>query len=158
MAHKRLLLELKEINKDPNYFFSFHPSKNNFLLWDFIMIGPPDTFYDGGIFKGIIDFPKEYPIKPPNVKFLTKLYHPNIYEDGRVCISILHEGVDEFEYESVNERWNPSQNISSVMMSILSIIGYPNFDSPANIDAKNEWEKDEEMYKNKIYKLVVESQ
>ena len=59
MAHKRLLLELKEINKDPNY-FSFHPSKENFLLWEFIMIGPPDTFYDGGVFNGIIEFPKEY--------------------------------------------------------------------------------------------------
>ena len=86
------------------------------------------------------------------------MYHPNIYSNGSVCISILHELVDQYGYESVNERWNPSQSVSTVLMSILSMLGYPNFDSPANVDASKEWKDSVETYKKKIYRLVAESQ
>jgi ubiquitin-conjugating enzyme E2 G1 len=158
MAVRRLMSELKEINKDPNYFFSVLPNEDNFMEWSFIMIGPPDTFYEGGIFEGILNFPKEYPNHPPKLKFITNIYHPNIYQNGNVCISILHEGVDEYEYESVNERWNPSQSVNTILLSILSILGCPNFDSPANIDASLEWKKSKDTYKKKIFKLVYETQ
>lgn len=158
MAVRRLMSELKEINKDPNYFFSVLPNEDNFMEWSFIMIGPPDTFYEGGIFEGVLNFPKEYPNNPPKLKFITNIYHPNIYQNGNVCISILHEGIDEYEYESVNERWNPSQSVNTILLSILSILGCPNFDSPANIDASLEWKKSKDTYKKKIFKLVYETQ
>lgn len=158
MAIRRLQSEIMQLNKDPNYFFSVSPNESNFLLWNFILIGPPETFFEGGIFKGTIDFPKEYPNKPPKLIFTSNMYHPNIYSNGSVCISILHEGVDQYGYESINERWNPSQSVSTVLMSILSLLGYPNFDSPANVDASKEWKDSVETYKKKIYKLVAESQ
>ena len=90
MAIRRLQSELKQLNKDPNYFYSAYPNETNFLEWEFIIIGPPETFYEGGMFKGKMIFPKEYPNRPPELNFITNLYHPNIYKDGRVCISILH--------------------------------------------------------------------
>ena len=93
MAIIRLHSELKQLNKDPNYFYSVSPDDNNFLLWNFTMIGPPETFYEGGIFNGIIRFPKEYPNRPPTLKFTSEMHHPNIYKSGEVCISILHEGL-----------------------------------------------------------------
>lgn len=158
MAIIRLSSELKQLNKDPNYFYSATPDEDNFLLWNFVMIGPPETFYEGGIFKGTIIFPKEYPNKPPKLKFSSNLHHPNIYKTGEVCISILHEGVDQYNYENVGERWNPSHSVNSILMSILSILGYPNFDSPANIDASVEWKGNVDSYKRKIYSLVSESQ
>ena len=122
------------------------------------MIGPPDTFYEGGIFKGQLFFPKEYPNRPPKLRFTSNMYHPNIYTDGRVCISILHEGVDEYGYESVTERWNPSHSVNTVLMSIVSMLGFPNFDSPANVDASKEWKESINTFKKKIYKIVSESQ
>tara|TARA_E500000178_G_C16844060_1_gene671972 strand:+ start:288 stop:767 length:480 start_codon:yes stop_codon:yes gene_type:complete len=158
MAIRRLQSELMQLNKDPNYFFSVEPEETNFLFWHFCLIGPPETFYEGGIFKGTIEFPKEYPNKAPKLKFVTPMHHPNIYKDGNVCISILHEGIDQYGYESVNERWNPSQSVSTVLMSILSMLGYPNFDSPANVDASKEWKESIETYKRKIYNLVSETQ
>lgn len=158
MAIRRLQSEIMQLNKDPNYFFSVSPNESNFLFWTFTLIGPPETFYEGGIFNGTIEFPKEYPNKPPKLRFKNKMYHPNIFPDGNVCISILHEGVDQWGYESVNERWNPSQSVSTVLMSILSILGYPNFDSPADVDASKEWKESVNTYKKKIYKLVSESQ
>ena len=158
MAIIRLSSELKQLNKDPNYLYSANPNEDNFLLWNFVMIGPPETYYEGGIFNGTIEFPKEYPIRPPKLKFSSNMYHPNIYKDGNVCISILHEGVDEYNYENPGERWNPSHGINSILMSVLSMLGYPNFDSPANIDASVEWRNDNESYRKKIYKIVSETQ
>lgn len=158
MAIIRLRSELKQLRKEPNYFYSVTPDENNFLEWNFIMIGPPETFYEGGIFKGVINFPNDYPNKAPKLIFKTKMHHPNIYVDGTVCISILHEGVDQYNYEDINERWNPSHSVNSILMSVLSILGYPNFDSPANLDASTEWKNSEELYKKKIYKIVQASQ
>ena len=158
MAIIRLHSELKQLSKDPNYFYTASPDEDNFLSWKFMMIGPPETFYEGGIFRGVIQFPNEYPNKPPKLKFNSDMHHPNIYKNGEVCISILHEGVDQFNYENAGERWNPSHGVNSILMSILSILGYPNFDSPANIDASVEWKNNVDTFKKKIYNIVSQSQ
>merc|ERR1719418_37510 len=61
--------------------------------------------YEGGFFKCHLYFPTEYPLRPPVLKFLTDIWHPNIEKDGKVCISILHEpGDDRFGYEKASER------------------------------------------------------
>ena len=158
MSIKRLQNELKQLLKEPNYFFSVFPNDKNFHKWDIILIGPPDTLFEGFIIKAEMEFPTEYPSKPPHFKFITNLFHPNVYTDGKVCISILHEGVDEFGYESVSERWNPSQSVNSILMSILSMLAAPNFDSPANVDASKLWKNNLNEYKKIIYKMVSESQ
>jgi ubiquitin-conjugating enzyme E2 G1 len=155
---KRLQSEFKQISKDKNYFYSISPSSDNFFEWNFLLIGPPDTIFEGGIFKGKLNFPKDYPNRPPKLKFITEMFHPNIYKSGLVCISILHEGVDEFGYESVSDRWTPTQSINSIMMSVLSMLPDPNLESPANVDAAIMCEKNYDNYKKKIYKIVSDSQ
>ena len=158
MSIKRLQVELKQMTKDTNYFFSVHPDEDNFYKWNIIMIGPPDTPFEGALIKACMEFPKDYPNKPPQFYFTTPLYHPNIYPDGKVCISILHEGVDEFGYESLSERWTPSQSVNSILISILSMLSAPNFDSPANVDASKLWRDNFTEYKKIIYKLVAQTQ
>jgi ubiquitin-protein ligase len=74
-------------------------------------------------------------MKPPAVKFNSKLFHPNVYVDGKLCISILHEGNDATGYEHEIERWRPIQNIRTIFLSIISLLNEPNPDSAANIDA-----------------------
>ena len=155
MAIKRLCIELKDILKDPNYHYSCTPT-DSMLIWNFTMIGPSDTLYEHGIFTGSMIFPLSYPIKPPKVIF-NNILHPNIYTNGDVCISILHEGTDLYGYEKDYERWNPSQNINSIMLSILSMLSTPNFDSSANIEASLLWKNDPSKYKAIIYKLVSTS-
>ncbi len=157
MALSRLAHELKSINKDPNYYYSIMPSDDNFLKWDFNLIGPNDTLYEGGIFKGSINFTKEYPIKAPIVRF-NNIIHPNIHVTGEVCISILHEGSDSYGYEKDSERWTPTHGIDSIMISIISMLSDPNFESPANISASVLWKNNKEEYKKQIYKLVSDSQ
>lgn len=155
-AIKYLKRQYKNLLKNPDELFSVTPTEN-FYIWDVVFFGPPDTIYYNGIFKGKIKFPMDFPNSPPTIIFTSKMYHPNIYPDGKVCISILHDGVDEYGYESIQERWNPTHSISSILISIISMIGEPNFESPANVDASKLWQEDYDEYKKIIYKIVAES-
>lgn len=155
-AMKRLFVEYQEIDKDINPLYSLLPKEDDFLTWEFIIIGPQDTLYENGIFKGHIKFTKQYPNEPPNVIF-HNIVHPNIYKTGQVCISILHKGSDYTGYEKDIERWLPSHGVNTIMLSIISMLSAPNFESPANMDASLLCKNNFEKYKKTIYKLVEES-
>ncbi|XP_069504059.1 ubiquitin-conjugating enzyme E2 R1 isoform X2 [Ambystoma mexicanum] len=86
--------------------------------------------------KARLKFPMDYPYSPPGFRFLTKMWHPNIYENGDVCISILHPPVDDPQSgELPSERWNPTQNVRTILLSVISLLNEPNTFSPANVDA-----------------------
>lgn len=155
MALKRLQLELKQQIEEPTYYYSISINETNFYHWNILLLGPGDTIFEGGVFKCIIEFPKEYPNRPPKFKFIDNLFHPNIYPDGNVCISILHEGEDIYGYEHISERWNPSHSVDSILMSIISMLSSPNFESPANVDASKLWQENFNEYKKIIYKLIA---
>ena len=124
--------------------------------WTVIYEGPADTLYEGGFFKALLKFPDDYPNHPPDMKFVTEMWHPNIYPDGKVCISILHPpGEDEFnEQESADERWRPILGVESILVSVISMLNDPNLDSPANIDAANHFKEDKAGYIKKVKKLT----
>src|SRR5436305_14774902 len=70
------------------------------------------------------------------LSFSAASWHPNIYEDGKLCISILHApGEDMMSGESAGERWSPAQRVESVLISILSLLDDAEMSSPANVDA-----------------------
>ena len=74
------------------------------------------------------------------MRFISKIFHPNIYPDGRVCISILHApGDDPLGYETSSERWSPVQSVEKVLLSVMSMLAEPNCESPANVDAAKMW-------------------
>jgi ubiquitin-conjugating enzyme E2 G1 len=158
MAIKRLQSEYKNILKDPYYFYNIEIDTTNILCWNIILIGPQETIFEGGLFKCQLIFPPNYPNKPPSFKFLSIFPHPNIYADGKICISILNEGVDEYNYELLSERWKPTLNVHSILISILSLLSNPNLESPANVDASKIWQNDFNTYKNIIYNFISKSQ
>ena len=153
---KQINRQFKKLTKDPNSLFSVSLTEDAFK-WNLLLFGPPETIYEGGIFNAEMVFPKDFPNSPPLVRFKDNIYHPNVYPDGKVCISILHDGEDEYGYESVSERWNPSHTVSSILLSIISMLPNPNFESPANIDASVMCKDNYEDYKKKIYSLVSKS-
>jgi len=157
MAFKRLQGEYKQSKLEPNYFYSIEPNEDNFFIWNILLIGPADTIFEGGIFKCQLTFPKEYPNKAPTFKFIDNLFHPNVYKNGHICISILHEGTDIYGYENNSERWSPLQNVNSILMSIISLLPEPNFESPANVDASILWKNNYNEYKKKIYKFISQN-
>ena len=151
--------QYQDLLKNPVDGFSAGIDENNLYKWHATLMGPQDTLYEGGVFKVVITFPKNYPNNPPEFKFVSQIYHPNIHHDGKVCISILHPpGDDIYGYETAVERWRPIHNVQSIVLSIISLLSDPNDESPANIDAAKVWREDKTQYKKNVYKCVRQSQ
>jgi len=152
--------QLQQLKKHPVEGFSaglFDDS--NVFEWEVLIVGPPDTIYEGGFFNARLKFPKEYPNLPPKMKFTSEMWHPNVYPNGDVCISILHPpGEDEWGYEKASERWLPIHTVESILVSVISMLSSPNDDSPANIDAAKEWRDDKPTFKKKVSRTVRKSQ
>ena len=118
----------------------------------------PDSLYYGGYFKAKMTFPTNYPYSPPTFQFNRPLFHPNIYADGKLCISILHApGNDEMSGESAGERWSPAQRVESVLISIVSLLDDAECSSPANVDAGVMLRKDPERFKRRVKEDVEKS-
>ena len=114
---------------------------------------------EGGFFNAIMSFPPDYPQNPPGVRFTSEMWHPNVYPDGRVCISILHPpGDDPNGYELASERWSPVHTVETILLSIISMLSSPNDESAANIDAAKEWRDDRAEFKKKVGRVVRKSQ
>ncbi|KAG6531635.1 hypothetical protein ZIOFF_005451 [Zingiber officinale] len=114
-ANLLLQKQLRDLMKNPVDGFSAGlVDDSNVFEWNVTIIGPPDTLYDGGFFNAIMSFPPNYPNSPPSVRFTSEMWHPNVYPDGRVCISILHPpGEDPNGYELPSERWTPIHTLNS---------------------------------------------
>jgi ubiquitin-conjugating enzyme E2 A len=111
-------------------------------VWQAIIFGPDDTPWEGGTFKLMLEFTEEYPNKPPTVKFLTHMFHPNIYADGKICLDILQN------------QWSPIYDIAAVLTSIQSLLSDPNPASPANAAAAQMYEQDRREYNRKVREVV----
>lgn len=111
--------------------------EDNLFKWILMIEGPMDTLYEGGMFKIEMTFPDDYPNNPPVMVFKSQMWHPNIFPDGKVCISILHPPVeDKFNaQERMDEKWRPVLGVEEVLVSVISMLSSPNIDSPANVDA-----------------------
>jgi len=150
IASIRLSREYAKLESDPIDNVTFNMHENDILNWKFVLFGPHESPYEGGVYNGSITFPPSYPEQPPVVKFISKMFHPNVHEDGKVCISILHEGNDVTGYEHEIERWRPIQNVRTIFLSIISLLNDPNPDSAANIDAAKLLRDNKKLYFKKI--------
>ncbi|XP_056146366.1 ubiquitin-conjugating enzyme E2 G1-like isoform X2 [Lampris incognitus] len=131
--------QLKELNKHPVQGFSAGPIDDDDIYhWEVVIMGPQDTMFEGGLFKAMLTFPRDYPLNPPKMRFITDMWHPNVAVTGEVCISILHApGEDKYGYERPEERWLPIHTVETILISVISMLADPNADSPANVEAAN---------------------
>lgn len=139
---------------------SFHIEldDDNIFLWNIgIMVLNKESIYHGGYIKAQMRFPADFPFSPPHFRFTPAIYHPNVYRDGRLCISILHQSGDPTLDEPELETWLPAQTVESVLISIISLLEDPNILSPANIDASVELRKNPQAYKKKVLLEVERS-
>lgn len=156
-AARRLQNELKALSKET--WTNVELIKDNIFEWKVALIVlNPDSLYYSGYFNATMKFPKNYPMEPPDFRFHNPLFHPNVYPDGRLCISILHApGDDIMSGELATERWSPIQNVESVMLSVLSLLDDAEVSSPANVDAGVMLRKQPEQYKERAKKDCEES-
>lgn len=71
-----------------------------------VIIGPADTPFEDGTFRLVMQFEEQYPNKPPQVKFISEMFHPNVYATGELCLDILQN------------RWSPTYDVAAVLTSI----------------------------------------
>ncbi|KAH9496012.1 Ubiquitin-conjugating enzyme E2 A [Bulinus truncatus] len=144
-ARRRLMRDFKRLQEDPPAGVSGAPSDNNIMLWNAVIFGPHDTPFEDGTFKLTIEFTEEYPNKPPTVRFISKMFHPNVYADGSICLDILQN------------RWSPTYDVSAILTSIQSLLDEPNPNSPANNLAAKLYQENRREYEKKVKVVVEES-
>ncbi|KAF2703056.1 ubiquitin-conjugating enzyme [Pleomassaria siparia CBS 279.74] len=158
-ASKRLFKEYKGLSSDPPEGITAGPiSEDDMFLWEALIQGPEGTPFEGGIFPAELKFPKDYPLAPPSMRFLVDVWHPNVYQNGSVCISILHPpGDDPNHYEQASERWSPIQSVEKILISVMSMLAEPNDESPANVEAAKMWREKRADYEKIVRDNVRKS-
>merc|ERR1712205_259608 len=129
---RRIVKETQRLMQEPPPGISATPYEDNLRYFNVIIAGPQDSPFEGGVFKLELFLPAEYPMVPPKVRFLTKIYHPNIDRLGRICLDIL------------KDKWSPALQIRTVLISIQALMSAPNPDDPLNNEAAEQWKSNEQ--------------
>jgi ubiquitin-conjugating enzyme E2 A len=126
-----------------------------------VIIGPGDTPFEDGTFRLVMHFEEAYPNKPPGVKFISQMFHPNVYGTGELCLDILQN------------RWSPTYDVAAILTSIQryvtlsselrillikgSLLNDPNTSSPANVEASNLYKENRKEYSKRVRETVEKS-
>eukprot|EP01134_Creolimax_fragrantissima_P003032 CFRG3032T1 len=144
-ARRRLMRDFKRLQEDPPCGVSGAPGDNNIMLWNAVIFGPEGTPFEDGTFKLTMEFSEDYPNKPPIVRFASKMFHPNVYADGGICLDILQN------------RWSPTYDVAAILTSIQSLLDEPNPNSPANATAAQLYCENRREYEKKVKAIVEHS-
>eukprot|EP00128_Syssomonas_multiformis_P010671 Colp12_sorted_trinity150504_noHs@973 len=140
---RRLQQELMTLMMSNNASVSAFPDGDNLFSWTGTIHGPDGTVYEGLTYKLSLKFPPSYPYTAPTVKFETPCYHPNVDNFGNICLDIL------------KDKWSAMYDVRTTLLSIQSLLGEPNNDSPLNNAAAQLWSNQAE-YKKTLHKKYEE--
>jgi len=110
-AVSRLKMDYMRLKKDPVPYIIAEPLPSNLLEWHYVVRGPEDSPYKGGLYHGKLVFPSEFPFKPPSIYMIT----PNgrFKTDTRLCLSISDYHPD---------TWNPAWSVATILTGLLSFM------------------------------------
>jgi len=122
---RRIAKELADINSDQHSQIVVDPAGSGedltHLLGQFF--GPPDTPYEGAKYLVDIKIPADYPFRPPNMRFETKIWHPNVSsQTGAICLDTL------------SSQWSPVLTIKSALISLQSLLSTPEPKDPQDAE------------------------
>ncbi|KND89775.1 Ubiquitin-conjugating enzyme E2 36 [Tolypocladium ophioglossoides CBS 100239] len=129
---KRIIKETERLMAEPVPGISAVPHEENLRYFDVEIHGPAQSPYEGGIFKLELFLPDDYPMTPPKIRFLTKIFHPNVDKLGRICLDVL------------KNNWSPALQIRTILLSIQALLGAPNPDDPLAADVAKSWKENEQ--------------
>merc|ERR1712091_473500 len=128
---RRIVKETQRLMQEPVPGISAVPDDQNARYFHVVVAGPEGSPFEGGVFKLELFLPEDYPMSAPKVRFITKIYHPNIDKLGRICLDIL------------KDKWSPALQIRTVLLSIQALLSAPNPDDPLANDVAELWNRDE---------------
>jgi len=117
-------------------------SDDNLFVWSATICGPQDSPWEGGIFSLRLTFSDSYPASAPRVRFVSEMFHPNIYPDGTLCM------------DTIQEQWSPVHSVASLLTSVRSLLCDPNVNSPANPQAAKMLVEEEKEYNKRVRRLA----
>jgi ubiquitin-protein ligase len=146
MWAKRIQKEIKDLVENPEELtkegITLVPNESNIQNFHGSIIGPVGTPYAGLKYELEIKIGTDYPMKPPNVRFVNrKIYHPNVNTSGDICLDIL------------KTEWAPTLSLAKVMYSIRSLLNDPYPASPLNSVAANDWLHNKPKYQEEVQRL-----
>eukprot|EP00930_Biecheleria_cincta_P006606 TRINITY_DN107649_c0_g1_i1.p1 TRINITY_DN107649_c0_g1~~TRINITY_DN107649_c0_g1_i1.p1 ORF type:complete len:152 (+),score=25.52 TRINITY_DN107649_c0_g1_i1:82-537(+) len=115
---KRIEKETAKLATEPPPGVDAKVDPDNYRYFKIDMYGPEGTPYEGGRYQLELFLPEGYPMEPPKVRFLTKIYHPNIDKLGRICLDVL------------KDKWSPALQIRTVLLSIQALLSAPEPSDP----------------------------
>ena len=142
---KRLAGDLKNLKKKPiEGITAGLIDENDLTKWKGRVEGAKGTPFEGGYFHFKIDIPENYPFEPPEVKMITKVYHPNInYKTGNICVNILKK-----------DNWTSTNSIQSVLLSLQGLLSNPNTKDPLMGEINNIYLDDIDQYNETVREWV----
>ena len=141
-ASKRLMKDLMKLKKDPPPGIAGSPREGDLFFWDCLITGVDETIWEDAILKLTLDFPPDYPAHPPYAKFVSNVFHPNVFASGEICIDILRK------------NWSPAYDVSSILLSIQSLLTDPNPAANANPDACKLYTTNKAEYDRRVCECV----
>jgi ubiquitin-protein ligase len=136
----RLRTDLKSITEK---FISLRPLDDDFRNLRATLEGPPSSPYRGGIFHLHLRIPDKYPFRPPSCSFLTRIYHPNISPEGKICIDLLE-----------SRNWRPIYGLWALLLSIISILDDPTIEDPLVPEIAATYIQDRDQYEHNARKFT----
>ena len=128
---QRLQRELLKLMKSPPQGVSVSSNYTSANVLEAALMGPDDSPYRDGIFNLEIHIPDNYPFCPPSIKFVTKVYHPNIDDNGRICLDLIQM--------PPKGRWRPTIGIEGLLIAVRTLLSSPNPQDPLMIEIAEEF-------------------
>ena len=119
---------------------------HDYFNWECGIPGPKGTPWEGGLYKINLKFPEDYPVLPPKCVFEKKLFHPNVYPSGAVCLSIIND----------EEDWRAGLKVKDILLGIQDLLANPNTKSPAQKEAFESYNKKSDEYRRKVREQAKE--
>jgi ubiquitin-protein ligase len=132
---QRVSKELDRYADDENLKFTVEPIEDKITNLRVTFDGPEGTVYEGGTFFCELTIPAGYPASPPDIKFVTKVYHPNVEnKNGKICLAPM------------KEAWKPSNDIRYVVEFVLTLLSAPDWDTPLDSEIAAQYKASPEKF------------
>ncbi|XP_033215477.1 ubiquitin-conjugating enzyme E2 T-like [Belonocnema kinseyi] len=113
------------------------------------IIGPHGSPYEGGVFQLVVVIPDKYPFEPPRIRFSTPVYHPNIDQNGLICMDLL-------KMPPIG-GWKPTITLENLLVAVQLLLGNPNPDDPLVAEIAEEYKFNQVEFEKKARNFMIQN-